>query len=232
MFFVLFSFVAVPPLEHPTDEGARGNRHSAGLHSHPAISRRVLGPCEGCYCSAWLNRRRDEVGRLTDEVGTSLVSMHWSSGELQPMKQTAPRSPSFPQLSTIYYTAATAKLQTLSLLPSHDSLIRTPMSAHKEHPPAHLPWTHYCIDCTSAGTYHVKTRRIRCQFLKLWIKRVKAAQNATPRRNIKANPLPRTASTLKQTLQPRRFEYIYLTPEKTSLTGLSDGDYFVLFPKK
>lgn len=33
-------------------------------------------PRDGCYCSAWLNKQRDEVGRLTDEVGTSLVSMH------------------------------------------------------------------------------------------------------------------------------------------------------------
>lgn len=33
-------------------------------------------PRERCYCSAWLNKRHDEVGRLTDEVGTSQVSMH------------------------------------------------------------------------------------------------------------------------------------------------------------
>lgn len=98
--------VCVPALEHPTDERARGNWHSAA--SETSLTLRQLGgearaPREGCYCSAWLNKLRDEVGRLTDEVGTSLVSMHWSSGEPEPVKQTAPRSspsPSYQQSMT------------------------------------------------------------------------------------------------------------------------------------
>lgn len=97
--------VCPPALEQPSDERARGNRHSAASETSLALRQleeeaRTLR--EGCYCSAWLNKRRDEVGRLTDEVGTSQVSMHWSSGELQLVKQTtAPRSPPPPQLSTI-----------------------------------------------------------------------------------------------------------------------------------
>lgn len=81
--------VCMPAPEHPSDERAR-NWHSAASESSltlPQLGEAARAPREGCYCLAWLNKRRDEVGWLTDEVGTSPVSMHWSSGELEPVKQ-------------------------------------------------------------------------------------------------------------------------------------------------
>lgn len=111
MFAATRGGVCVPALEQPSDERARGNRHSAASETSLALRQleeeaRTLR--EGCYCSAWLNKRRDEVGRLTDEVGTSQVSMHWSSGELQLVKQTtAPRSPPPPPaVNNLLHTSA------------------------------------------------------------------------------------------------------------------------------
>lgn len=215
--------VCVPALEQPSDERARGNRHSAASETSLALRQleeEAWTPREGCYCSAWLNKRRDEVGRLTDEVGTSQVSMHWSSGELQLVKQTtAPRSPPPPQLSTIYYTPVSPKLQMLSLLPSHEAFICTPMSEQREHPPAHLSWTHYCIDCLSSGAYHIKAGIIKCQFLKLWLlkKGVKVVQRASSWGDIKASPSPQAASILKQILLPGRFQEIHFHARENQL---------------
>lgn len=95
MFAAEWGVVCVTVLEHPSDERAGGNWHLAASETTLTIwqlGEEAWALCESCYCSAWLNKRRDEVGRLTDEVGTSLVSMHWSCGELEPVKQTAPRS--------------------------------------------------------------------------------------------------------------------------------------------
>lgn len=100
--------ICLPALEHLSDKRVRGNWHSAA--SETSLTLRRLGeeswaPREGCYCSAWLNKRRDEVGRLTDELGTSLVSMHWSSGELEPVKQTAPRCPPPSAVNNLWHTS-------------------------------------------------------------------------------------------------------------------------------
>lgn len=129
----------------------------------PAISGRGLGPREG-YCSAWLNKRRDEVGRLSDEVGTSLVSMHWSTHEPEPMRQTAPRSFPSPACQQSITRHRCCKCRHYS---HRTALWFTRQREPKEHP-ARLSWTPYCFGC---GAHHAKAGIIKCQFLKLWSRR-------------------------------------------------------------
>lgn len=159
----------------------------------PAISGRGLGP-RGGYCSAWLNKRRDEVGRLTDEVGTSLVSMHWSTHEPEPMRQTAPRSFPSPTCQQSITRRRCCKCRHYS---HRTALWFTRQWELKEHP-ARLSRTPYCFGC---GTHHAAAGIIRCQFLKLW-SRWGQGWPEPSWRDIQLNPFPQSASISR----PQRLE--------------------------
>lgn len=152
-----------------------------------AISGRGLGLREG-YCSAWLNKRRDEVGRLTDEVGTSLVSMHWSTHEPDPMRHTAPRS--FPSPTCQQSITRRRRRYCKCRHYSHRTTLWFMRQWELKEHPARLSWTLYCFGC---GAHHAKAGIIKCQFLKLW-SRWGQGWPEPSWRDIKLNPFPQTAS--------------------------------------